>query len=127
MTLLIANGTEFNSCLVRDSRCWGKGARGGGASPCAFYTLSIDQCHLYTVHWTTSVRGAPDCRVGHKAGICCIQASPIRETMIYTGCYDDKLRLWDLRNLSDPLAQVREECPRIARQNRWVMNHGHES
>ena len=83
----------------------------------AFYTSSTEWYHLHTFYWTTSVRGAHDCRVGHKAGICCIQASPIRETMIYTGCYDDELRLWDLRNLSDPLAQVREECTRLAAGN----------
>lgn len=51
-------------------------------------------------------RPASGCSASHKAGICCIRPSPMQHFIMHTGCYDEKVRSWDLRNLRDPLDQV---------------------
>lgn len=35
----------------------------------------------------------------HTAGVCTISASPHDDNLVVTGCYDDTVRVWDLRNM----------------------------
>ena len=46
------------------------------------------------------------CRCGHGAGVCCIQADHVQDFLVYTGCYDENVRSWDLRKLTCPIHQV---------------------
>lgn len=55
-----------------------------------------------------SVSGSPIWidRRSHSAGVCCISCSPWVPNCLCTGSYDDKARLWDLRNPSKPLLSI---------------------
>jgi len=44
-------------------------------------------------------------RRAHSAGVCCIVPSPWEEHKVFTGSYDEKIRLWDLRNLTRPVQE----------------------
>ena len=46
------------------------------------------------------------CRCDHGAGVCCIQVSQVQDSLVYTGCYDEHIRAWDLRKLTCPVDQV---------------------
>ncbi|KAL3824661.1 hypothetical protein ACJIZ3_020690 [Penstemon smallii] len=39
----------------------------------------------------------------HKMGICCIAKSPSDPNTLLTGCYDEHLRIWDVRSISKPV------------------------
>ena len=44
-------------------------------------------------------------RRAHGAGVCCVSANPHRPVEIATGSYDEKVRLWDSRQLRQPTAE----------------------
>ena len=41
----------------------------------------------------------------HTMGVCSMQSHPRHEHMLVTGCFDEMVRLWDLRTLNQPLSQ----------------------
>lgn len=45
----------------------------------------------------------------HSAGVCTISPHPSMEHLVATGSYDERVRLWDMRNLQRPVvtAEVR--------------------
>lgn len=45
----------------------------------------------------------------HGAGVCSISPSAVRPERIVTGSYDEKVRLWDARNLHQPIEEVSVE------------------
>uniref|UniRef100_A0A7S0N1X6 methylated diphthine methylhydrolase n=1 Tax=Pyramimonas obovata TaxID=1411642 RepID=A0A7S0N1X6_9CHLO len=45
----------------------------------------------------------------HSAGVCCIVPSPWEENKVFTGSYDQTIRLWDLRALNRPVVQTELE------------------
>ena len=48
------------------------------------------------------------CRKSHSAGVCCIASSPQQEHCLVTGSYDEHIRFWDTRRITQPveIAQV---------------------
>ena len=44
-------------------------------------------------------------RRSHGAGVCCISPHPLLPHVVATGSYDEKVRLWDTRNLRQPTAE----------------------
>lgn len=42
----------------------------------------------------------------HKMGICCIVKSPNDPHFLLTGCYDERLRVWDVRSISKPVNET---------------------
>lgn len=47
----------------------------------------------------------------HGAGVTCIRPSPRRDWLVATGCYDEKLRVWDLRHGTRPVLAAAVETP----------------
>ena len=45
-------------------------------------------------------------RRAHGAGVCCVSPSPLAPHLVATGSYDEVARLWDSRQLRQPLAEV---------------------
>lgn len=42
----------------------------------------------------------------HNAGVCCVVPSPWEEFKVFTGSYDQSIRLWDTRALNRPVVQT---------------------
>lgn len=42
----------------------------------------------------------------HKMGVCCIVKSPNDPNTVLTGCYDEHLRVWDVRSISKPVNET---------------------
>lgn len=42
----------------------------------------------------------------HKMGVCCIVKSPSDPNILLTGCYDEYLRVWDVRSISKPVNET---------------------
>ena len=44
----------------------------------------------------------------HDAGVCCVQVAPLslnQPDLLASGSYDENLRVWDLRNMRNPLSE----------------------
>lgn len=66
-----------------------------GGDDCAF--------HLWDLRQGTD-QAAVSLRKAHSAGVCCIMPSSHRgeEHVLFTGSYDEHVRLWDLRSVGEP-------------------------
>ena len=42
----------------------------------------------------------------HDAGVCCVHSSPHEENVLFTGSYDEMVRVWDTRRLKSPMSTV---------------------
>ncbi|XP_062169708.1 uncharacterized protein LOC133875554 [Alnus glutinosa] len=42
----------------------------------------------------------------HKMGVCCIVKNPSDPNTLFTGCYDEYLRVWDVRSISKPVNET---------------------
>lgn len=42
----------------------------------------------------------------HKMGVCCIAKSPSDPNTLLTGSYDENLRVWDVRSISNPVIET---------------------
>eukprot|EP00890_Picochlorum_soloecismus_P006384 jgi/Picsp_1/6747/NSC_04088-R1_transducin wd40 domain-containing protein len=49
-------------------------------------------------------------RKTHTAGVCCIVESPKQEGIIFTGSYDQRIRVWDNRHTSRPICQAEADA-----------------
>ncbi|KAL3927450.1 MAG: hypothetical protein SGPRY_002817 [Prymnesium sp.] len=98
------------SWQAHELECW---AVGWAAHPEAAMTLFSGADDAMLKSWDlrcdpTQGAVAVACnRRSHGAGVCCISPSPLRPQMIATGSYDEKVRLWDARQLRQPLEEVR--------------------
>jgi diphthine methyl ester acylhydrolase len=65
-----------------------------------------DDCHLKG--WDIRIPCSPVLvnRKSHMAGVCCIQPSPTNEFEVGTGSYDDRARVFDVRNMQYPVEEV---------------------
>lgn len=39
----------------------------------------------------------------HPSGVTSLSLHPINENLFLSGCFDEKIRLWDMRNIRDPI------------------------
>lgn len=69
-----------------------------------------DDCVLKV--WDQRAGTAVPCAVNRKShtmGVCCMESSPHEEHVLATGSYDEKIRVWDMRNLCLPVL-TRDVC-----------------
>lgn len=55
--------------------------------------------------------------------MCCVVPSPWSEHCLVSGSYDEKARVWDLRNLSRPTSTVEVPCAGGVWRLKWHPTH----
>ena len=90
---------------------------------CTPHSLEVWSC-AFSRHCSTSLySGADDCRLfhidtrslhspsllseHHSAGVCCVLPSVVSEHLLATGCYDERVRVWDMRAMRRPVGEKR--------------------
>ena len=90
---------------------------------CTAHSLEVWSC-AFSPHCPTSLySGGDDCLLchvdtrtmqqptvlsrQHTAGVCCVLPSASGEHVLATGCYDERVRLWDARAMRQPLGERR--------------------
>ena len=90
---------------------------------CTPHSLEVWSC-AFSPHCPTSLySGGDDCLLCHvdvrsmnqpttltslhTAGVCCVLPSASFQYLLATGCYDERLRLWDTRAMKRPLSEKR--------------------
>lgn len=68
-----------------------------GSDDCKFSCWDLRDCPSNLVFQNSKI---------HKMGVCCITKSPCDPHTLFTGSYDEYLRVWDLRSLSKPVNET---------------------
>lgn len=68
-----------------------------GSDDCKFSCWDLRDCPSNLVFQNSKI---------HKMGVCCITKSPCDPRTLFTGSYDEYLRVWDLRSLSKPVNET---------------------
>ncbi|KAK6920678.1 hypothetical protein RJ641_014356, partial [Dillenia turbinata] len=68
-----------------------------GSDDCKFSCWDIRDCPSNLVFQNSRV---------HKMGVCCITKSLMDPNVLLTGCYDEHLRVWDVRSISKPVHET---------------------
>ncbi|KAH7856591.1 hypothetical protein Vadar_003253 [Vaccinium darrowii] len=68
-----------------------------GSDDCKFSCWDLRDCPSNFVFQNSKI---------HKMGVCCITKSPSNSHMLFTGSYDEYLRVWDVRSISKPVNET---------------------
>lgn len=68
-----------------------------GSDDCKFSCWDIRDCPANKVFQNSKV---------HTMGVCCISPSPSDQYSVFTGSYDETLRVWDIRAVSKPVSET---------------------
>lgn len=94
-----------------------------GADDCAFKAWDVRTLCTTPISYDTNQTESPVCTYrntkSHEAGVCTLSPSPHVPHILATGSYDERVRLWDLRQPARPLlcAEVGATCVP------WLLNY----